>query len=247
MKKSNLFLTRLSLIFCTSFFMLFSCTNDSESKENEVVSAMSAYRTTSELPANSANIYDVYGSIQYDLLLAYYQTEAQPVALLAIANRIDSIANSNSDFQGVKDAGYERPNLTRIEYILSTKITCATGIISGMPISIQAKSSLSNFVSAVLDFSNHEEDYAVIYDYIVSYESEVMKDSLLDSNDQKILLTVSSIARYATYAKKKRPKKNMDPDWDVLVSCILSSAEGANFGAAEAIVYGLVAGVAENL
>ena len=38
----------------------------------------------------------------------------------------------------------------------------------------------------------------------------------------------------------------MDPDWDVLVSNIIGSVEGASENYATAVMYGLVLGILEN-
>lgn len=241
MKKSNPFFS--ILIFLFSIQLFFSCSSETGVEIEEEVVFHSKHI---EQPANAANVYDVAGLLHNEILYSYSAEKKPRHGLAAVATCIDSLARASENFRPLMTVAYVSPDLEKIDFILSHKITCVSSIISSTDLSVSAKTSLSNFISAVLAFSDSQEDYALIYDFIIDYETDVIADVRFDSRDKEVLLTLSSVARYSTYAKKKRPKKNMDPDWDILISNIIASTEGSSYGAAEAIIYGLVAGIVEN-
>ena len=248
MKKSNLLFKIFVFLLLSSFFVYLSCSKEStlaEEKTADLTKGTFA-RNNHLLPSHAANIYDHVGVMHNDLLYSYYSSSRLPQNLGGILNRLDSIAQQHVDFGTLTAHGYEAPDLERVNYILTHKINCATDVLLQLDVSVDAKTSLSNFMSAVLSFSTTNDDYGVIYAFIVDYEIEVMHSVQFDTADKEVLLTFSSIARHSLYAKKKRPKKNMDPDWDVLISNIIASSEGLDSGAASAVMYGLVAGIAEN-
>ena len=197
-------------------------------------------------PSNAANPYDYVGHIHNELLYAYYKTAHQPHGIVSVMERLDSIGSEHIDFVNLASNGYMAPDTAKVAFILEHQITCVAEIIALSGLSLKAKSTLSTFISSVLAFSTAEDDYAVIYSFIVAYEKDVQLDNNFDVRDKEVLLSLSSLARHSLYAKKKRPKKNMDPDWDVLISNIIGSTEGALESQATAIMYGLVAGIVEN-
>ncbi len=225
---------------------LISCTNDTEFKPQENQDKNLAFKSNLSGPDHSANTYDNVGKIHNEILTAYFLGKNLPHTTNAIRHRVDSIANSNTAFILLTPHHYQYPESSKLHYILEQKITCATDIITGIDISISAKSSLSNFISAMFAYSNSHDEYPLIYDFIIDYETGIIDSKLYSDRDKEVLLVVTSIARHSMYAKKKRPKKNMDPDWDFLVGNIIASTEGARFGRKEAIILSLTAGIAEN-
>lgn len=249
MKKFNSILKILvCLLLCISFLFQ-SCSNEIPSYESlndvETLSSLQA-RTPVDLPNNPANSFDYVGQLHNILLYSYYEQPPLIQNFSSVMKRLDSIALNSVEFNQFSSGAHILPDSMKVNSILTQKIVSATAIISRSGLSVPAKSSLSTFISSVLDFSLHEEDYEVVYSFIVDYELDVMHDSVFNTKDKEILLSISSIARHSSYVKKKRPKKNMDPDWDVLVSNIIGSVEGASENQATAIMYGLVSGILEN-
>lgn len=246
MKKSNSLFRIFVFLLLSSSFAFFSCSSESTEVQTANLTSDTLAKRNNQLPAHSANVYDHVGVLHNELLSSYYNTSQLPDNLRDIMNRLDSVAQEHEDFGNLAIHGYEAPDLVRVNYILTHQITCTTDVISKLDVSVDAKTSLSNFISAVLSFSTTEDDYGVIYAFIVEYELDVIRSVQFNTADKEVLLTLSSIARHSLYAKKKRPKKNMDPDWDVLISNIIASTEGVDSGAASAVMYGLAAGIAEN-
>lgn len=112
--------------------------------------------------------------------------------------------------------------------------------------SAAAKSSLTDFVNSFIVLFDNEYNCEVLYQAVVDYETIVLKDSLLTAKDKRIILTTTSIARHSAYLARKKPKKNTDPDWTILVVNIVAAADGAEYGLAESVTEGLVAGIASN-
>ena len=70
-----------------------------------------------------------------------------------------------------------------------------------------------------------------------------MNDVSLDEADLKILLTTTSIVRYATHHRKKRPKKNTDPEWDLLIFDMAGACSGARTSTQEAVALSVISGI----
>ena len=249
MKKCNpVFRILVCFLFCTSF-LFFSCSDDTPQNEGQadagVASTLRA-KGIETLPANPANTYDYVGKLHNELLYTYYQSRRQPNDFASVMERLDSLAWNHLNFIRLAADGYSVPDTVKINSILERQITVATDVIALSKLSVSAKSSLSTFISSIYAFSTTEDDYEVIYSYLVAYESDVLHNVSYSITDKAVLLSLSSIARHSAYAKKKRPKKNMDPDWDVLVSNIIASTEGASESLATAVMYGLLAGIVEN-
>ena len=124
--------------------------------------------------------------------------------------------------------------------------TCSSEIISNSLDTEVAKNSLSNFITTVLSLCETEDDYGVIYDYIVAYEATVLKSTSFTERDKQVVLTTTSVARHAAYYRKKRPKKNKDPEWDLMVGNIIAATDGASTGIQESVMRALIVGIAQN-
>lgn len=249
MKKFNPIFRNLVCLLLCGFFLFQSCSNDNFIKETpKELNTYSKFqsRERTEVPANPANSYDYVGQLHNEILYSFYKQPPKKQNFISVMQRLDSIISKNDAFIDIAASGYTAPDSLKVNYILTHKIICATEVVARSGITLSAKSSLSNFISAVIALSVNEEDYEVIYSYIVSYESDVMLEPIFNTKDREVLLSVASVARYSTYAKRKRPKRNMDPDWDVLVSNIIGTVEGASENYATAVMYGLVLGILEN-
>lgn len=253
MKKLYSCLIVLTFFICfANSLILVSCDSNSDTNLNEVIDAkqdansLYAYRSAAKMPYNSDNPFDYAGRIHNEILEAYYQQESIPTNLMDIADRIEILAAYNKDFVSIRKPFYEAASIERAQYIINNKYSCLPEIISGSNLTLYGKVSLEAFINSSLELTRTNEDYEVIYDFIVTYESEVVSNSRLTEEDKQTILITSSILRHSASLAKKKPKKNTDPAWDKLICNIYGTAEDANKGVAEAITMGLICGIAEN-
>src|SRR5690606_5308525 len=146
----------------------------------------------------------------------------------------------------LKKTTYQGVCISCVEYIIDHQSTCVFEIISDSNMSRNAKASLNEFTTSFISLFNHEQDDAILNQTLVAYERDVLESYLLTEADKEIILTSTSILRYTSYRAKKKPKKNTDPDWTILVGNIASSIEGSYYGPAEAVIRALVTGIAQN-
>jgi hypothetical protein len=93
--------------------------------------------------------------------------------------------------------------------------------IANSSITSEAKRSLCGFMNTVLLWKN--DDFAKIYQSIISYESSVITNPQFSSEDKRIILTASSITRYSLYDDTGRK----DKDWEASVGNFVGGVTGA--------------------
>lgn len=240
--------SRLIIFSFINFLSFTSCTHDMEISIPAIkkTGSTSDIRIGNILPANGSNDFDEAGQIHYQLLDTYYSSSNQPTAVSGVVSRVDSIAQANTDFISIMDQSYQSITAGRVAYLISNSSNLLHEITDSSMMSLPAQSSLSDFINDLSLLAESEEDYEIIYYFIVNYETSVIDNSTLTEYDKKIILTTSSIARYSTYMDKKRPKKNTDPDWTVFVGNFTGGVDGATSSTAKAITHALAAGIVQN-
>lgn len=198
------------------------------------------------LPQNSDNKYDIAGRIHNELLNVYYGGSKLPTTASSIATLVDSLANLNSDFVSIKGSGYVPVPVFRIEYLLTNRDSSVTRVLNSSRLSSYAKNNFKPFLGDLEDLIENENNYEVIYAFITGFEADVMSDTVLTAHDQEVILTTTSIARFTVHMKRKKPKKNEDPDWYWLIANIVAGTDGADTGTAEAISRAVVTGIVDN-
>lgn len=203
-------------------------------------------RTTDTLPANEANPYDLAGALHLMLLSDYAATLEKPSDLAALQLLIAAIANDHPDYQSVAPAVPVPISSLWLSELAAGEYLFLSDVLMAPTMSPLGKKQLDHFAHALLEQYEAEAAYPVLHTSIVLYESEVLRDSTLTAADKRILLTTSSIARFSAYAARKRPKKNTDPDWDLLIANLAGAGEGASHDTGTAAVMALTAGIAAN-
>ena len=227
------------LIFFTS------CTTDSDTAQQDAITTVTN-RTVNLLPGNNTNPYDEAGWLHNELFESYYASGNLPTSISGIANRVEAIADANAGFSAIKTSTYHVVSAERIQYLLDHKNTCINDVISASSLTVKAKLSLGTFINSLVVVFDTETNCDVLYKFVADYESGIINDSLLTVRDKQIMLITTSIARHSAYLAKKKPKKNTDPDWTVLVGNVVAATDGAEYGMAESVTEALVAGIAQN-
>lgn len=230
--------------------LLLSCTTDDTFVANTAPSLREvwhpiSYRigTNDTLPANPANPYDLAGVLHLSLLSDYAATLQKPSDLAALQSLIATIANNNPDYQSIAPVVPVPISSLRLSELASGEYLFLSEILMTPTMSALGKTRLDSFAHALLEQYEDEAAYSVLHNLIVLYESEVLRDSTLTAADKRILLTTSSIARFSAYAARKRPKKNTDPDWDLLIANLAGAGEGASHDTGTAVLMALTAGI----
>lgn len=205
-----------------------------------------ANRGFEDLPTNIANPYDIAGQLHNELYEAYYAADSLSTGVEGISSRISQIAKENSSFVSLAGPNYSFLSNNRIVCILATIDTCTEAVMAASLMTAQAQTSLSTFISSLLVLCESETDYGIIYQFVVAYEDSILTNSTLNARDMKIILTTTSIARHSVYERKKRPKKNTDPEWDLMVGNIVAGTDGSTESLEKAIMMSVIAGIAEN-
>lgn len=224
---------------------LVSCSPDNETTNSGNLTTFAAKRIIS-LPENEVNPYDEAGLLYNELFDTYYTNGNLGGTVTQIITQVQSIADANSNFNLIKDFPYHNVSSTRVQYLLEHPTTCVNDVISASSMSTGGKTSLTTFINFFIPFLDAESDCDVIYQKLVAYENEVLLNATLTDTDKRIILTTTSVTRHLTYRANKKPKKNTDPDWTVLIGNIIASTEGAEYGSAEAATMALVTGIAQN-
>lgn len=227
--------------------MLASCSDHSELNplKSEDASQVS-YKTVQErtLPDNSANPFDSAGKIHNQLMEAYYMLPGHTGQNVSLA--VDSLARLNTDFILVKTPSFVATDPIRVSAIAGSSFTALETAVSNSQMSIHGKASFIDFAEDLMLLYSIEDDYGTVYSFIASYENGILADTSLTAIDKKTILITASITRYAAYASKKKPKKNTDPEWDLMIGHLVAAVEGTGSGTAEAILLSLSVGITEN-
>lgn len=236
---------------CFVFALFFSCSVDSDTvfnpvfpKERNIDSYLSRGIVDSASNANNPN--DSAGSLFSTLFKTYYATDSLSATLVAVSSSITLLANANVDFVGLQPSIYLNNTNARVQYILQNGSCCFENILNS---SLSNATTRTNFQTFLTSFTSQyaiEPDYWILHSFIIDYEDEVLNNKSISIEDQTTILTTTSLLRYVTYERKKRPKKNTDPDWDLLVWSIAGSLDGTSTGTQDAIVMALICGIMEN-
>lgn len=190
------------------------------------------------IPHNSTNEYDSIGMLQNHILDIYLSENHNHNTIEEINDEIQRLIYD--DFGNVR---LWRSNpipspVGQIIDIINSPESSLTRIISDSHLTSEAKISLTNFISSLLDDLQGEE-YEDIYEFIVLYESSIIENTLLNNEDKRVILTVTAMSRYSfSYGKDRK-----DKDWETSVGNIAAAVGGALDDPLVAINMTLVTGI----
>ena len=234
-----------TIYLCFLSVVLFvACSDEEKETTQEPVLNVSVSKTSST-PANPFNPYDEVGAIYAETMSVYYAKDTHPVEVDSVLHEVEDIAFTLPAFSSFSGS-YVSPTPAAIDSILTAPSDRLGASILDPTLSLKAQQRLSSFVDTALLYATDESDYAVFYAHATSFEFEVHSDFGYTTYDKQVLLISSSILRYTVYAKKKKPKKNTDPEWDLMVGNFTAAIEGAKISKGTAAVFALVTGIAEN-
>ena len=237
-------------ILCLVVFPLcFSCSDTSDSSIIPDAVHANTYLISSKIgdvsPANPLNPFDIAGQVHTELYAAYYEDDSLVVDLSDVLHRVLLVSNQNETFVSLSNSSY-LIDTTTLSSLIAQIDCCSAAIIDNSLATDEAVLSLQSFISTLVPLCDEEEDFNIIYSYITSYESNILASKNISTSDKQVILITTSIIRFSTYERKKRPKKNTDPEWDLMIGNIIGSVDGATEGLEAAVLKSLLCGIVEN-
>lgn len=232
-------------LLCMTLFI--SCSDNNEIINPSINNKTIGVLDYDDTAANYANPYDYAGKIHQELLLTYYNNTSLPFTLTGIITTANAVANNNDSFLSlVKNVPYSFSYSDRVADIVSQPSGFQDDIINASISDSNARASFKTFITDLLITCEEEDDYQVLYDTIVAYEAGIYNNSLLSVEDKSTILITTSVTRHSVYVRKKKPKKDKDPEWQYMVGNIFATLDGADDSIGDAIMKGLVTGIVEN-
>ncbi|MWB94947.1 hypothetical protein GON26_11255 [Flavobacterium sp. GA093] len=186
-------------------------------------------------PENTANPYDIAGKIHNDILDAYLTGYHTCSTIAQVSQKVDSISALNNDLLNL---GTSSPVIYGdIQEIIDSPQTALEQAIANSPMTSTAKDCLSGFMASMLLWQ--DDDYSVIHQSIISFEASVLSNAEFSNEEKRIILTTSSITRYAIYYTKERK----DKDWETSVGNRVGAVQGAVANSSTAVKRSTVAGI----
>ncbi|MCD0474055.1 hypothetical protein LPB87_06570 [Flavobacterium sp. EDS] len=194
-------------------------------------------KMTLQGPDNNTNPYDSAGRLHNEILEIYLATSSGNTLIEDIMAQIQLIGLSNT-FNIVQDCSAPT-SINIINTILINPQSSGSAIIENSVLTVPAKAKIATLLNSLaLIKTNPYED---IYEFITTYESEILLNDLLNNEDRRVILTTASIARYSIYYEKKK-----DRDWDSSAGNHIGGLVGALDINLSPVIMALVAGIAQN-
>lgn len=243
---------KLFYLCILSISFLFSC---SEASDVEVLNSSQVDLSYSNKlsdstslisPFNPANSYDYVGQLHHELYLEYYAQQNDSLSLSRVITKVEALANQNVIFESYFVTPYHFYGVTEVSNLLACDTLCIDTILANSALTIVAKNKMKTFLT---DFHFHFEkniESGPVLEYVFQFENQIMNSKDLLESDKAILLSTTSIARFSVYERKRRPKKNTDPDWDSLITNLLGNIIGSDYGIENGLTSSLICGILSN-
>ncbi|MBK0368239.1 hypothetical protein [Flavobacterium agrisoli] len=195
-----------TFLVCTvlSFFLI-SC-----SDETQYIDESTGQSTDAAMPANGNNPYDIVGLEIYQKLNLYYEHSKVPTSVADLTAQLRFISLKP---EALRNKNTQLINFTddMVDSIMNDPDNSMIAIVQASSIGLYAKNNLTTFLQTLV-YQRHQE-FSICYDYITNYESEVLNDDELTTDETEAILTVASISRYSLYSAEERK----DRDWETSV------------------------------
>lgn len=234
------------LLFCLFFSYLFLSCQFDESIGTSVSSASHVLSKVVIDPSHSANPYDSTGQVFSSLYDLYYDKSLTIGTLDSLRSEVEMIAFETPLFDFYQ-SDYVSPSISRLDSLVCHPHASFDVLLLSSSTSTTLKSDFSAFLEqAVQRAENETLSYSSFHAYCVDFEESILEDNTLSLYEQRVILTTCSVFRYSTFAKKKRPKKNTDPEWDLMVGNFTAAFAGALHNNGSSAVYALMVGIYSN-
>ncbi|WP_163400647.1 hypothetical protein [Flavobacterium fluviatile] len=201
-----------NFVLCiVALFLVFACSPDEDVRPEENNKQSSTLMSESSIAQNLANPYEQTGIDYYNQLNLYTKSHGYPNSVQQLTDQMLYLSNnSRKDTKFSKSAITITPEM--IALILAEPEVKLAELIENSSLSLEVKSNLNGFVSDLIE--QQEDDYDEVCSFIISYETSVIENILLQEDEKDTILKVASISRYSLYAEARR----RDRDWETAIT-----------------------------
>lgn len=236
-----------------SLFFLYSCSETSEfevfekSYQDDLSYSYKLVDSTSQLlPFNPANKFDYVGELHYELYQDYYAQLNDSSSLYQVSLTVEQLVNQQPKFINYFGNNYNFTHLNAVTSLLDCNTSCVATVLSNSSLSLVAQEKMKIFFSDFELLFEKSITSDEVIQYVMLFEDEIIHSSSFTAFDKSVILSTTSIARFSTYESKRRPKKNSDPEWDSLITNLLGSVVGCEYGIADGVITSLICGIQSN-
>lgn len=200
-----------NFLLCFVFsFCIISCSTDTDLSESQITAGLKNGNNNSVSPQNKSNPFDSVGKQYYDAITLYRQQNQFPNSISEITAEL-RFASKAFNSSGLTSRNVIPFTDEIVESIMADPDNSLIAIVQGSTLSVEAKSAVIDFLQGLI--LQREQEFNLIYNYVVSYESSIIADTTLGTDEKDTILTVASISRYSLYSEAERK----DRDWETSV------------------------------
>lgn len=198
-------------------------------------------RTVAFVAENKNNPFD-YAGKTYNAILQEYDNHNFPSSNLQdVVERVESIANNLTDFIALKNSNaYVHVKHETLANIIGGNYLI-TYAFADSGLSPNGQDVLSNFI-VNLKTQVEGQSKATVHTFIMDFEDTLWQQTNLSTNDKKIILSTTSILRYANAESKNG---NID-DWIRIKTRITATLSSIAQNTAEGVLNAAVIGALQN-
>lgn len=158
-----------------------------------VITSLSVY---AQQPANSRNPYDNAGRIHNQLVEEYLRRHPSGhPGINDVAAAMQAIANNNAEYRSLNETPI---NARAIETGAPDIKNNFRNVVSSVKVAASAKTEIQSLIDHMFTIADGTSGYAEFHRYILAYEDRVLANRTFSEQDKKVILSVSSVARYST-------------------------------------------------
>lgn len=196
-----------------------ACSDDYTDEITEPVHRTEIAKKSGIGPGNPANPFDIAGSMHNQILGVIGETDFNSQSIEEIAILIDSVSSAYPELMPLSSDYNLSGRLSEITWIVNNE-NAITDVLTECTMGESAKANFITFVNSLALVA--ADPYEDIYSVIISYEAGTLANTGFSDEDKRIILTATSVARYAAYEKKRK-----DKDWETNVTSIAATVSGA--------------------
>lgn len=191
-------------------FSFIACSTDTDLSESQNTASLKNANNNLVAPQNKANPFDSVGKQYYDALMLYRQKNQFPNSISEITAQIKFVTK---EITGTSLTARNVIPFTDeiVESIMADPDNSMIAIVQGSTLSVGAKATVVDFLQGLM--LQRDEEFSLIYNYVVSFESTIIANTTLTTDDKDTILTIASISRYSLYSEAERK----DRDWETSV------------------------------